>query len=31
MTAPTNTYLSSSAIGNREDLTDFIYRIDCKR
>lgn len=27
MTAPTNTYLSTAAIGNREDLTDVIYRI----
>jgi hypothetical protein len=27
MTAPTNTFLTSSAIGNREDLTDMIYRI----
>ena len=27
MTAPTNTFLSSAAIGNREDLTDVIYRI----
>lgn len=27
MTAPTNTYLTTSAIGNREDLTDAIYRI----
>lgn len=27
MTAPTNTYLNSAAIGNREDLTDAIYRI----
>ena len=27
MTAPTNTFLTSSAIGNREDLTDVIYRI----
>ena len=27
MTAPTNTYLTTSAIGNREDLTDVIYRI----
>lgn len=27
MTAPNNTYLSSAAIGNREDLTDVIYRI----
>lgn len=27
MTAPTGTYLTTSAIGNREDLTDIIYRI----
>lgn len=27
MTAPTNTYTSTSAVGNREDLTDIIYRI----
>lgn len=27
MTAPTNTFLTSAAIGNREDLTDTIYRI----
>lgn len=27
MTAPTNTYLTTAAIGNREDLTDVIYRI----
>lgn len=27
MTAPTNTYLSTAAIGNREDLTNMIYRI----
>jgi len=27
MTAPTNTYLTTAAIGNREDLTDGIYRI----
>jgi|SRR5450830_73439 len=27
MTAPTNTYLTTAAIGNREDLTDTIYRI----
>lgn len=27
MTAPNNTYLTTSAIGNREDLTDAIYRI----
>lgn len=27
MTAPTNTFVSSSAIGNREDLSDTIYRI----
>lgn len=27
MTAPSGTFLSSSAIGNREDLTDVIYRI----
>lgn len=27
MTAPTNTFLSTAAIGNREDLSDIIYRI----
>ena len=27
MTAPTNTFLTTAAIGNREDLTDIIYRI----
>lgn len=27
MTAPTNTFLTTSAIGNREDLTDVVYRI----
>lgn len=27
MAAPTNTFLTTSAIGNREDLTDIIYRI----
>lgn len=27
MAAPTNTFLTTSAIGNREDLTDVIYRI----
>ena len=27
MTAPTNTYLTTSVIGNREDLSDIIYRI----
>jgi hypothetical protein len=27
MTAPTNTYLTTSAVGNREDLSDTIYRI----
>ena len=27
MAAPTNTYTSSSAVGNREDLTSMIYRI----
>lgn len=27
MGAPTNTFLTTSAIGNREDLTDAIYRI----
>lgn len=27
MTAPTNTYLTTAAIGNREDLSDMIYRI----
>lgn len=28
MTVPTNTFLVSAAIGNREDLSDVIYRID---
>lgn len=28
MTAPTNTFTTTSAIGNREDLTDVISRID---
>lgn len=28
MSAPTNTFLTFSAIGNREDLSDMIYRID---
>jgi hypothetical protein len=28
MAAPTNTYLTTAAIGNREDLTDVISRID---
>lgn len=28
MTAPTNTFLTTSAIGNREDLSNIIYRID---
>jgi hypothetical protein len=28
MAAPTNTFLTSAAIGNREDLSDIIYRID---
>lgn len=28
MTAPTGTYLTTSAIGNREDLTNVIYRIN---
>lgn len=28
MTAPNNTYLTTAAIGNREDLTDLISRID---
>jgi hypothetical protein len=28
MAAPTNTFLTSAAIGNREDLSDMIYRID---
>lgn len=28
MTTPTNTFLTSAAIGNREDLSDEIYRID---
>lgn len=27
MAAPTNTFITTSAIGNREDLTDIIYRI----
>jgi hypothetical protein len=27
MAAPTNTYLTTAAIGNREDLTNIIYRI----
>ncbi len=27
MTAPSNTYLTTAAIGNREDLSDTIYRI----
>jgi hypothetical protein len=27
MSVPSQTYVSSSAVGNREDLTDFIYRI----
>lgn len=27
MSAPTNTFLTTAAIGNREDLTDMIYRI----
>ncbi|WP_371763377.1 DUF5309 domain-containing protein [Massilia sp.] len=27
MAAPTNTYTSTSAVGNREDLTNMIYRI----
>lgn len=27
MTAPTNTFLTTAAIGNREDLSDMIYRI----
>lgn len=27
MAAPTNTFLTTSAIGNREDLSDIIYRI----
>jgi hypothetical protein len=27
MTAPTNTFLTTAAIGNKEDLTDVIYRI----
>jgi hypothetical protein len=27
MAAPTNTYLTTAAIGNREDLTATIYRI----
>ena len=28
MAAPSNTFLTYSAIGNREDLSDMIYRID---
>lgn len=28
MTVPTNTFLTSAAIGNREDLSNIIYRID---
>src|SRR6266705_3005202 len=28
MSAPTNTFLTTAAIGNREDLSDMIYRID---
>lgn len=28
MSAPTNTFLTGSAVGNREDLSDVIYRID---
>lgn len=28
MAAPTNTFLTTAAIGNREDLTDIIYRIN---
>ncbi len=28
MAAPTNTFLTGAAIGNREDLSDMIYRID---
>ena len=27
MAAPSNTFLSTAAIGNREDLSDIIYRI----
>ena len=27
MAAPTNTYTSTAAVGNREDLADVIYRI----
>ena len=27
MSAPSGTYLTTAAIGNREDLTDVIYRI----
>ena len=27
MAAPTNTFLTTAAIGNREDLTDIVYRI----
>ncbi len=28
MAAPTNTFTTASAVGNREDLSDMIYRID---
>src|SRR5262249_54435423 len=28
MASPTNTFLSASAVGNREDLSDVIYRVD---
>ena len=28
MTAPTNTFLSGSAVGNRESLHDKIYMLD---
>jgi hypothetical protein len=28
MAAPSNTFLTSAAVGNREDLSDMIYRID---
>lgn len=28
MTAPSGTFLTTAAIGNREDLTDIIYRIN---
>jgi len=28
MALPTNTFTTATAIGNREDLSDMIYRID---